>query len=82
VRRIEKVLKRHEIEQLYQHVNTGRRWAIDVKSHDLIDEIIRLWFEQQGYDFWQNPYPEVVEWSISKENEITFVYIIEENAKG
>ena len=73
--RLSKVLTQSEIQQLYPLVNTGRDYYVDVNSHHLVDKIIELWFETQGYDFWDNPFPEVVEWSISKDNEIEFVFI-------
>ena len=76
--RLSKVLTQSEIQQLYPLVNTGREWHIDVNSHQLVDKIIELWFEKQGYDFWDNPFPEVVEWSVSKDKEIEFVYLLNE----
>ena len=74
--RLSKVLIQSEIQQLYPLVNTGREWCIDVNSHELVDKIIELWFETQGYDFWDNPFPEVVEWSVNKDKEIEFVYCL------
>jgi hypothetical protein len=76
--RLSKVLTQSEIKQLYPLVNTGREWHIDVNSPKLVDKIIELWFETQGYDFWDNPFPEVVEWSVSKDKEIEFVYVLNE----
>jgi hypothetical protein len=76
--RLSKVLTQWEIQQLYPLVNSDRDWKIDVNSHQLVDKIIELWFETQGYDFWNNPFPEVVEWSISKDKEIEFVYVLNE----
>ena len=74
--RLFKVLTQSEIQQLYPLVNTGREWHIDVNSYELVDKIIELWFETQGYDFWNNPFPDVIEWSISNDNEIEFTYIL------
>ena len=74
--RLSKVLTQSEIQQLYPLVNTGREWHIDVNSYQLVDKIIELWFETQGYDFWDNPFPEVVEWSVNKDKEIEFVYCL------
>jgi hypothetical protein len=76
--RLSKVLTQSEIQQLYPLVNSDRDWKIDVNSHQLVDKIIELWFETQGYDFWNNPFPEVVEWSVSKDKEIEFVYVLNE----
>ena len=76
--RLSKVLTQSEIQQLYPLVNSDRDWKIDVNSHQLVDKIIELWFETQGYDFWDNPFPEVVEWAVSKDNEIEFVYVLNE----
>lgn len=70
-----KHLKADKLKQLYKKVNRPNDWKIDVKSHALIDKIIELWFEEQGYDFWDNPYPEVIEWKLSKEKEIIFTYV-------
>jgi len=74
--RLAKVLTQSEIQQLYPLVNSDRDWKIDVNSHQLVDEIIELWFETQGYDFWDNPFPEVVEWTVTKDKEIEFVYVL------
>lgn len=76
--RLSKVLTQSEIQQLYPLVNTGREWHIDVNSHQLVYKIIELWFETQGYDFWNNPFLEVVEWSVNKNKEIEFVYVLNE----
>lgn len=76
--RLFKVLTQSEIQQLYPLVNSDRDWKIDVNSYQFVDRIIELWFETQGYDFWHNPYPEVVEWSVSKDNDLTFVYVLNE----
>ncbi len=76
--RLSKILNQSEIQQLYPLVNSDRDWKIDVNSHQLVDKIIELWFESQGYDFWDNPFPEVVEWSVSKDKEIEFVYVLNE----
>ena len=76
--RLSKVLTQSEIQQLYPLVNSDRDWKIDVNSDQLVDKIIELWFETQGYDFWDNPFPEVVEWSVSKDKEIEFVYVLNE----
>lgn len=65
-----------EIEELYPLVNSARDWKIDVNSHALVDKIIELWFETQGYDFWNNPSPEVTEWCVNKDKEIEFTYIL------
>jgi len=70
-----KTLTKDDIEKLYPLVNGPRDWKIDVKSHALVDKIIELWFESQGYDFWNNPYPEVTEWTLTKDKEIVFNYI-------
>ncbi len=76
--RLSKVLTQSEIQQLYPLVNSDRDWKIDVNSHQLVDKIIELWFETQGHDFWDNPFPDVVEWSVNKDNEIEFVYVLNE----
>jgi hypothetical protein len=78
VPRLSKVLNQSEIQHLYSFVNTGREWHVNVNSHELVDKIIELWFETQGYDFWNNPFPDVVEWSVNKDKEIEFVYILNE----
>ena len=76
--RLSKTLTQSEIQHLYKFVNSDRDWKIDVNSYQLVDKIIELWFKTQGYDFWHNPFPEVIECSISKDNEIEFVYILDE----
>jgi len=71
-----KTLTSEEIDKLYPLVNDPREWRINVNSHELIDKLIELWFNTQGYDFWENPYPEVTEMSYTPgEKEITFTYI-------
>lgn len=72
---ITKVLTQADIQKLYPLVNSERGWKIDVNSHKLVDKIIELWFETQGYDFWDNPYPDVTEWTVNKDNEIKFTYV-------
>lgn len=74
--RFSKTLTQSEIQELYPFVNTGRNWIIDINSHELVDKIIELWFEKQGYDFWDNPFPYVIEWTINKNKEIKFIYIL------
>lgn len=76
--RFTKLLTQSEIQELYPLVNSDRDWQIDVNSHNLVDKIIELWFETQGYDFWDNPFPEVIEWTLNKNNEIEFVYVLNE----
>lgn len=71
----EKHLTKAEIEKLFLLVNRQGDWQIRVNSPQLVDKIIELWFDEQGYDFWQNPYPEVVEWELTAENEIIFRYV-------
>lgn len=71
----EKHLTVSEIQELYQDVNKPQDWQINVNSYKLIDKIIELWFEKQGYDFWINPYPEVTQWELLKDNEILFKYV-------
>lgn len=73
---ITKTLSKDEISELYKNVNTGRDYHIDVNSYQLVDKIIELWFESQGYDFWDNPFPDIVEWELTKDKEIIFKYII------
>jgi hypothetical protein len=63
-----------EIQQLYPQANTGRRYYVDTNSHQFVDEIIELYFDSKGYDFWGNPYPEVTEWRVVN-NEIIMTYI-------
>lgn len=46
----------HEtIQRLFAQVNNGRRWHVDEKSFEFVQEIIFLWFEEQGLDFWTRP---------------------------
>ena len=71
----EKHLTKIEIQKLFPLVNRQGDWQIRNDSYQLIDKIIELWFETQGYDFWDNPYPEVVEWELTKEKEIIFRYV-------
>ena len=72
-----KKLTTAEIKTLFPLVNGDRDWKISLESHHLIDKIIELWFESQGYDFWHNPFPDVVEWTLTKEKEIEFIYILQ-----
>lgn len=71
----EKHLTTIEIQKLLPLVNRQGDWQIRTDSYQLVDKIIELWFETQGYDFWNNPYPEVVEWELTKEKEIIFRYV-------
>lgn len=73
----EKHLTKDEITNLYKLVNKPGDYHVRTDSYQLVDKIIELWFESQGYDFWNNPYPEVIEWELTKEKEIIFKYIIE-----
>jgi hypothetical protein len=73
---LSKVLTHSEIQELYPLVNSDRDWKINVQSYELVDKIIELWFETQGYDFWDNPFPEVIEWSVNGDKEIEFTYIL------
>lgn len=68
-----KTLTHEEIEVLHASVNDGSRYYIDPSSVQYADRIIELWFEGQGYDFWNNPYPEVTEWEFKNGN-LTFKY--------
>jgi hypothetical protein len=74
--RFTKLLTQADIKQLYPLVNSAREWKIDINSHQLVDKIIELWFETQGYDFWDNPFPDIIEWSVNKDKEIEFVYVL------
>ena len=69
-----KHLTKAEIDQLFPLVNGERDWKINVNSYQLVDKLIELWFESQGYDFWNNPFPDVIEWEVTKDNEIIFKY--------
>ena len=71
-----KKISRKEIEDLYLLVNLDRDWKIDIGSPVLVDRIIELWFERNGYDFWENPFPEVVEWKLNTDGEIEFIYVL------
>jgi hypothetical protein len=76
VKQISVKITNQEIQHFYQFVNSPNDYKIDVKSYQLIDKIIELYFNSIGYDFWNNSYPEVVETHINKNNEIEFVYIL------
>jgi len=67
-------LSQEEVSELYKKVNNDGKWYVSPKSYLLADKIIELWFETQGYDFWNNPYPEVMEVAIKKDNGIEFTY--------
>lgn len=70
------IISKKEAEELFQLVNVGRDIYVDPKRPEFIDKIIELWFEERGYDFWDNPFPDVKEWSVNRETgEITFNYI-------
>lgn len=56
-----KTLTKPEIDELYKLVNQPGDWKIDVNSYELVDKLIELWFKSQGYDFWNNPYPEIAD---------------------
>ena len=75
IKQKEKHLTKSEIEKLFPLVNRQGDWQIRTNSYQLVDKIIELWFESQGYNFWNNPYPEVVEWELTKEKEIIFRYV-------
>jgi hypothetical protein len=75
IKQKEKHLTKSEIQKLFPLVNRQGDWHIQTDSYQLVDKIIELWFEAQGYDFWNNPYPEVVEWELTKEKEIIFRYV-------
>lgn len=75
IEQTEKTLTKFEIGELFPLVNKQGDWQINTNSHELVDKIIELWFETQGYDFWDNPYPEVAEWYLTNEKEIVFKYI-------
>lgn len=68
-------LTNEDIQKLYPYVNTGREYHVDVNSYELLDKIIELWFQTKGYDFWQNPYPEVTEMTLTKDKEVEFTYL-------
>jgi len=74
----EKHLTKKEIQELFPLVNTGREYYVNTQNYEIVDKIIELWFRTQGYDFWNNPFPEVVEWSVTKDKEIEFVYVLNE----
>lgn len=69
------IITKEEIEKLFPQANTGRRMYVDPRSHQFVDEIIELWFQSKGYDFWDNPYPDIIEWEVNKDNEIKVTYI-------
>lgn len=71
----EKHLNKKEIEELFPLVNKNGDWKINIDSYQLVDKIIEIWFQTQGYDYWENPYPEVVEWEVTNEREIFFKYV-------
>ncbi len=71
------VLTKEDIIKLYSSVNRDIDYKIDVNSDfAFVNKIIELWFNEQGYDFWDNPYPKVTEMKVTKSKEIEFVYII------
>lgn len=68
---------KEEVERLYQKVNApgDRRPHVSSNSWQLADRIVELWFEEQGYDFWDNPYPDVEEMGVDpKTSTITIKY--------
>ena len=77
IKKHSKTLTTEEIRALYPLVNDCHRGTyVDETSWQFVDKIIELWFEEQGYDFWDNPYPDVVEWEITKDNNLVFSYIL------
>lgn len=69
-------LGQEDIQRLHDKVNNGDRYHIKLNTHQYVDRIIELWFEEHEYDFWDNPYPEVIEMSYTKESgELTFTYL-------
>lgn len=75
IKRLTKTINQTKIQELYPLVNGPRDLHINVNSYQLVDKIIELWLEEQGYDFWDNPYPEIIEWTVTKEKEIIVTYI-------
>ena len=67
-------ISKAEIQLLYPQFNTGRRYYVDPNSPKFVNEIIELYFDSKGYDFWNNPYPDVTEWSVVND-EIIMTYI-------
>lgn len=67
-----KKLTRVEIDSLYNRINTGQRYHVDTSSPRLVDELITIWFESQGLDFWT--FPEVERWEVNEAGEIDFWY--------
>lgn len=73
---ITQTLVQADIEKLMPEINTGREWYIDPESYQFIDKVIEMWFRTQGYDYFDNPYPDVIEMiSNSEKGELTFKYI-------
>lgn len=69
-------ISKEEVERMYQKVNVpgDRRPYVQTNNWKLVDRIIEIWFEEQGYDFWDNPYPEVEEVQLPKEGGILIKY--------
>jgi hypothetical protein len=63
-----------EVQELFPKVNQGRDTYVDPKTQQFVEKIIELWFQTLGYDFWNNPYPDVEEWSCPKTGGIDLSY--------
>ncbi len=68
-------LTKEKIAELYKKVNGTRDWKINEDTQELMYEIVDLYLEELGHTFWDNPV-DVVEYSLSKDKEITFVYTL------
>lgn len=69
-------ITKEEVQRMYEKVNVkgDRRPHVDTRSWKLVDRIIEIWFEEQGYDFWDNPYPEVEQTELPPEGGILIKY--------
>jgi len=68
-------LSQSDIKNYFEKINNSTTWYVNIKSAQLVDKIIEYWFRDNGYDFWNTPYPEVIEWQVTRNNEIIFKYI-------
>lgn len=66
-------LTHEQVESLYQKTR-GQRYAINENSLELLLKIIELYFESKGYDFWDNPPPDLEEYGYGENDGIWFVY--------
>ena len=70
-------ISKEVIEKLFEvfEARNGRtKHYVSPQSGGFWTAIEELWFDTQGYDYYDNPYPDVIESTLNQDGSLTIIY--------